>query len=201
MDESTSAALEAIAREPDDLDGHTIAQLADYLDADRTPPDPTIDASPACQHALAALERLRRVAPELLLDDGAPPDDEDWVSRVMGGIALDAHAGADFVLVDGGPDARLVMTEGALRGLVRSAGDDEPGFLMGRVRFEGDLDPGAEVVVRTGVTVAHGVPIPEAADRLRQHIAAVIARHTRLRASRVDVDVEDVDAPRDGGAA
>lgn len=200
MDEQTSDALDAIAKEPEDLDGHTIAQLADYLDSDRTPLDPAIEASPACQHALAALDRLRRLAPDLLVDDDRQQDD-DWVSKVMGGIALDAHAGADFVLADGGSDARLVMTEGALRGLIRAAGDDEPGFLMGRVRFDGDLAPDARITIRTGVTVAHGVRIPAAVERLRSHIAAAVERHTLLVAARIDVDVDDLEQPATGGAA
>ena len=199
MDERTSDALDTIAKEPEELDGHTIAELADYLDADRTPIDPSIESSPACQHALAALERLRVLAPDLLGDD--EPLDDDWVARVMGGIALDAHAGADFVLVDGGPDAHLVMTEGALRGLIRAAGDGEPEFLTGRVRFEGELGPDSAVAVRAGVTVAHGVRIPDAVDRLRLRIDEALRRHTGMTASRIDVDVDDLEVPPTGGAA
>lgn len=200
MDEQTSEALDAIAREPEDLDGHTIDELAEYLDAGRTPPDPSIESSPACRHALAALERLRSLAPELLTDDDAD-DEDDWVARVMDGIALDAHAGADFVLTDGGPDARVLMTEGALRALIRAAGDDEPGFLVGRVRFHGDLsDPAGRVGVFISVTVVHGIPIPAAVDRLRAKILSALGRHTELATPRIDIAVDDLETP-EGGVA
>ena len=46
--------------EPDDLDGHTIDELADYLDAGMQPADPSIDDSAACQNALAAIVQNAR---------------------------------------------------------------------------------------------------------------------------------------------
>lgn len=201
MDDGTGDALEAIAKEPDELDGHTIEELADYLDAGRQPPDPSIDGSAACRHALAALERLRVLAPDLLTDDAAPQTEDDWVGRVMSGIALDAHAGKDFRLADAGPRVEAVMTEGALRALVRRAGDDEPGFLVGRVRFPNGLDdPAAPLEVRIGVVIAHGIAIPAAADRLRSGVAAAVRRHTPFERVRIDVDVDDL-LHRSGDAA
>lgn len=201
MDEETGDALDAIAKEPDELDGHTIEELADYLDAGRLPVDPSIEGSAACRHALAALERLRVLAPDLLADDAAAQTEDDWVGRVMSGIALDAHAGADFPLADVGPDADAVMTEGALRALVRRAGDEEPGFLVGRVRFTSGLeDATAPLTVRISVVVAHGLAIPAAVERLRIGVVAAVQRHTSFERVLVDVDVQDV-LVRSGGAA
>ena len=39
----------------EDLDGHTIEELSDYLDAGRTPVDASIEGSPGCRIALDAL--------------------------------------------------------------------------------------------------------------------------------------------------
>ncbi|MFD1721321.1 hypothetical protein [Amnibacterium endophyticum] len=194
MDGQTDDALDAIAKEPEELDGHTIDELADYLDAGRTLPDPSIEGSAACRHALAALERLRALAPELLVDDAPEAEPADgFLARVMSGIALDAHAGADFPLVDSGTDSSITMTEGALRALIRAAGDGEPGVLVGRVRFVGDLqDPHAPLTVRVAATVAHGLPIPAAAERLRAAVDAAVRRHTRFERLRIDVEVQDL---------
>ena len=51
--------------EPEDLDGHSIDELTDYLERGRTPADPSIEGSPACRNALRALERLRDLARRL----------------------------------------------------------------------------------------------------------------------------------------
>ena len=53
-------ALDAL--EPGDLDGHSIDELTDYLDAGMQPADPSIDDSPACQNALAAIIRIRHAS-------------------------------------------------------------------------------------------------------------------------------------------
>ena len=64
--------------EPEDLDGHTIDELADYLDAGMLPADPSIDESAACQNALAAIVRLRQSSLgslEAAAANEAPADD------------------------------------------------------------------------------------------------------------------------------
>lgn len=193
VDDQTPHDLDALTAEPDQLDGHSIDELADYLDAGRTPIDESIEASPACRHALAALERLRTVTSDLLTDDTAAIDDNDeWTNTVMARITLDAHAGADFV-IDTTAGDETVMTEGALRALIRSAGDEDPGFLVGRIRFAGDLagdtDP---ATISVDVIVAHGTPIPNGVDRLRQLILEQVRRHTRLTHPRIDITVRDL---------
>ena len=195
MDDQIDADLDTIAREPEDLDGYTIDDLADYLDAGRHPYDPVIESSPACRHALAALERLRVLSADLLTD--AVPDgdfdDDAWLERVMSGIARNARNGADFVLTAAAPDTILVMTEGALRALIRAGGDHEPGFLVGRIRFAGDLsEPAGAITIAVDVTVAHGLPIPDAVERLRTRISSTVLQHTEFQQLRVDVTVEDL---------
>lgn len=206
MDEQTSRAFDAITQSGDDLDGHTIEELADYLDAGRSPRDESIESSASCRHAIAALARLRRVAREFMAD---PPDidpvdpsaDDAWVSSVLSRIALDAHAGADFPLAPPTDDVALVMSEGALRALVRAAGDDEAGFLVGRILFASDLQDLAQPLrIRVNVTVLHGLIIPEAVDRLRARIAASVLLHTAFTAIRTDITVQDLDVPNRGAS-
>ncbi len=201
VDDQISDALDTIAQDPDDLDGHTIDELADYLDNARQPYDPTIEGSPACRHALAALDRLRRLTPALLTDEGPEDDEDGWIAGVLSHIAIDAHAGADLPLQSHDPDVRLVITEGALRGLIRAAGDDEPGFLAGRIRFTGDLAALDEpITVSVNVTVLQGTVIPTAVEELRERIRTTVLRHTDYRDLRIDITVQDLDIPtRTGG--
>lgn len=192
-DDQVTDDLEALTAEPGQLDGHTIDQLADYLDNGRLPIDPSIEGSPACRHALAALERLRAIAPDLLTDDDPGPDEDTWMNGVLSRITLDAHAGADFTidLADDGDET--VMTEGALRALIRAAGDDEVGFLVGRIRFTGDLaGDGEPVTIGLDVIVAHGTVIPDGVARLRATILEQVHRHTRIRHPQIDITIRDL---------
>lgn len=202
MTDRTSHDLDALSDDPADLDGHTIGELADYLDRGRTPPDPSIEGSPACLTAMAALARLRAVSASFLTAPGNRGDgepDDTWVQQVMGEIAADARAGADFVLARTESGDEIVMTEGALRSVVRAAGDEEPGFLVGRVRFEGDLSsPPGPLTVVIDVVVAYGVVIPAAVQRLRTAVLERLELHTRFRGARIDVTVRDL--MTDGGS-
>lgn len=185
------------AFDPDDLDGHTVEELAAYLDRGSTPVDPTIERSPGCRRALAALQRLRALSDSVVAGPASRTDDS-WRRAVMQRIALDARAGSDFLLAVTPDGDEVLMTEGALRGIVRAAGDDEPGFLVGRVRFDGDLSaPDGPLVVRIDLLVAYGVPIRAGADRLRIAVRERIERHTRFRAPRIDLTVRDVLAPEE----
>ena len=181
----------------DDLDGHTIEELADYVDRGRTPIDPTIEDSPGCRNAIAALQRLRSVSVTFLAEEsfGAEPDGS-WLAALMSQISIDARAGADFPLLTTAGGDEVVMTEGALRALVRAAGDDQPGFLVGRVRFDGDLsEPEAAMTVEVDVVVGYGTPLPAGVHRLRAAIIDRFATHTPFRQVRVDVDVRDLLVP------
>ena len=181
--------------EPEDLDGHTIEELTDYLEAGRTPSDPSIDRSPACRLALDALERLSRLTPDLIAADLAaePETDESWVRRVLGGIVLEARAGRRIPLAPPQPNTALVITEGAVRGLVRGAENVVPGVLVGRCRFEGDVSVlGSPVRVLVDVSVPYGQAIPNLTARLRAEIADRLAAHTQLDITAIDITVRDV---------
>lgn len=176
------------------LDGHTLEQLSDYLDAGRFPRDPSIEDSAGCQIALAALERLRASSWAVLDAQAADADrEETWIAGVMASIALDAHAGRDIPLPHPDPRVHLAVTEGAVRELVRSVGDALPGMLIGRVRLTGEVETaGAPVVVEVSATVRYGTPIPEAAERLRTDVREALERHTALIVDDIIVTVTDI---------
>lgn len=181
--------------DPEDLDGHTVEELTDYLDAGRIPPDPSIDDSPGCALALDALERLRALTPALVARDEAaePAAEPGWVQSILSGIAMDARSGRRIPLVAPDENSDLAITEGAVRGLIRAAENVFPGILIGRCRLDGDLGShDAEVGVHIDVSVPFGQPIVRLTDRLRAEIAARLRVHTRLRITGIDITVHDI---------
>ncbi len=195
MNEYDTPELPGPGLEPEDLDGHTIEELSDYLDAGRTPVDPSIDRSPGCQIALDALGRLRALIPELLAADTAaePAPDEGWVQNILAGIALDARAGRRIPITVPVRAADLGITEGAVRGLIRAAESAVPGVLVGKCWLDGDVTvPGEPIRVRVDVSVPYGDPIPDLADRLREEIGARLIAHTTLNVTAIDITVHDI---------
>lgn len=182
-----------------DLDGYTIDELSDYLDRGQTPRDPVIDSSPGCQIAIAALQRLRTISLALLEQDVAaePPRGDKWVADILSSIGLEARAGRDIPLEHPAPTAHLAVTEGAVRGMIRAAGDAVGGALIGRCRLDGDVTvPGEPISIRVDVSVVWGERVRETADRVRGAIFAELGRHTELNVESVDVTIHDVQLPR-----
>jgi hypothetical protein len=181
-----------------DLDGHTIDELADYLDAGMEPVDPTIDDSPACQNALAAIVRLRHASLGSL-DEAAraeAPADESWVGGVLANISIEVRAGRDIPLRAVASTEHPVMTEGAVRSLVRRAGDTVPGVVVSRCRLDGDVtELGTPVRVAVEIAVVQGHVIPTAADAVRAEVERTLAVQTDLVVEAVDVVVRDLVAP------
>lgn len=181
--------------EPEDLDGHTIEELSDYLDTGRTPPDPSIEASPGCQLALDALERLHGLTPELFAADTAaePEADEGWVQKILADITLDARAGRRIPFSTVEPRADLGITEGAVRGLIRAAENAVPGVLVGRCHLDGDVtESGAPIRIHTEVSVPYGDPIPGIVSRLRAEISSRLGAHTELNVTGIDITIHDI---------
>ncbi len=190
--------LRAQGLDVDDLDGHTIEQLAEYLDAGRIPPDPSIDESASCQLALRAMERLRGAAGELFMAETAaePEPDERWIQRVLSGIALDARAGRRIPIGHASPDADLGVTEGAVRSLIRDAETEVSGVLIDRTALLGDVTvPGEPVRIEVRFSVAFGQPLPQTAERLRAAIAGRLSAHTELKVTAIDLVIHDLRMP------
>ncbi|WP_200920299.1 Asp23/Gls24 family envelope stress response protein [Agreia sp. Leaf244] len=181
--------------ERDDLDGHTIDELSDYLDRGRTPLDPSIEGSPGCRIALGSLERLRQISQSLVEVDAAAeaPRNDDWLGGILESIGREARAGRDIPLLPPSPRATLSVTEGAVRGLIRAAGDRAGGLIIGRCRLDGDVTvPGTPITVSIDASVFWGERIVETVDRAREAIYSALLKHTELTIASIDITVHDV---------
>jgi len=182
----------------DDLDGHTIEELADYLDRGRTPVDPSIEGSAACRLAMTNMQRLRELSVGALerRADAEPDREAGWVDRLLEAIRAEVRPGRDVPVAHPDPRLQLALTEAAVRGLVRRAGDTMGGVVMGRCTLDGDLEqPGAPVRIDVTAGLVYGEPVEATADRLRRTIAEAVERHTGLVVDAVDVRFDDVYLP------
>ncbi|AMM19228.1 hypothetical protein AX769_02620 [Frondihabitans sp. PAMC 28766] len=173
----------------------TLERLADYLDRGRRPYDPVIEDDPSNAMQLATLERLRVLSGRLVADeaDEVPPPDPSWFSGVMDRVRQEARSGRDIPL---GSDDRFSvfhMTEGAVRGLIREAGDGIDGAVVISVALSGDVAlPGASVRVEVTISALKGEFVPLMADDVRQAVALQLARQTELVVEAVDIVVGDI---------
>jgi uncharacterized alkaline shock family protein YloU len=177
------------------LDGHTIEELSAYLDAERTPANFSIESSPGCQIALTALGRLREFTGHVLEAQAAaePALADSWVQEIMGRIALEARAGRDIPITHPSATAHLALSEGAVRGMIRAAGDSVPEVIVGRCQLEGDITrPGESITITVDISVAWGENLPNAASRVRTAIHRQLLKHTELNITAVDITVQDV---------
>ncbi|TFB54727.1 Asp23/Gls24 family envelope stress response protein [Cryobacterium sp. TMT1-62] len=182
----------------DELAGHTFEELSDYLDRDRTPADPSIDGFPECEIALRGMQRLRRTQRALLRKDVERESEREdsWVNSILQHINLEARAGRDIPISHPSPTARLSVTEGAVRGILRAAGDGVPNIIVGRCRLDGEVsEPGAPVTVRVDATVLEGKNIPPLAEQLREALYTALSQHTELAVEAVDITIRDLYQP------
>jgi uncharacterized alkaline shock family protein YloU len=189
---------DATDAETDAGDAVGLDELSDYLDRGRLPYDPAIEESPEHRRTLRALERVRALSGALIDDDAAhlPVPTENWFGSILTQVRREARAGRDIPLASIDPDVELTITEGAVRGIVREAGDSVSGVLVGRCRLQGDVaDPGADIAVEVTISVFWGVPIADAAQQVRERIHSRLLTQTELRVSTIDVRVEDVYVP------
>lgn len=194
-DGHASGELRRLGLEPDDLDGHTLDELTDYLESGRQPENPSIEGSAGCQLALDALERLRGLGGQLIDADAAamPEVDDSWVDRILDGIALDARAGRRIPFAPDEHGDDFAITEGAVRGLVRSAENAVDGLLVGGTHLRGDVSViGAPIRLEIDVSAFYGASIPQAVERLRAEIDERLRRHTELNVVAIDITVRDI---------
>lgn len=191
-----------LALEPADLDGYSIDDLVDYLDAGCRPANPTIDSSPTCQIALNALRRLRALGMTLLEDEAAaePTPEGSWVGALMASISTDARAGRSIPFRTASEDSALSVTEGAVRALIRDAGDAVPGLLITRSILDGDVTAiGVPIRIRLEVTLIWDARVVTQAPLLRATVERAVRRHTDLDLVAVDIVVTDVHRPSGRG--
>jgi uncharacterized alkaline shock family protein YloU len=193
--DSNTPASAVLALEPEDLDGYTVDDLSDYLDAGMIPRDPVIDISPACQIALAALTRLKKLTASLLDDEAAreEPRTEAWMSSLLQNISLESRAGRQIPFRTADLHTELVITEGAVRGLIRAAGDTVYGIFVGRSALVGDVTVLNEpIMVDVDATIVWRNNIPDAAEQLRHAIEQTLASNTDLTVAGITVTISDV---------
>jgi hypothetical protein len=198
-DEPTTTPLE-----PGDLDGHTVESLSDYLDRGREPRDPSIESSPAAQNALAALSRLRAIAPRVLAADADhfAPENENWIKRILDQIGVQAHAGRDIPIPHDVPGAVLSISEGAVRSLVRDAGDATEGLIVERCRLDGDVEtPDTPIDIHVVVSTFDGLDQAEITAEFSERVRDVLAEHTHLNIRDITVRVHDSDLSEEDGRA
>lgn len=177
------------------IDGFSLEELSDYLDAGRTPVRPDIESSPEARHALTRLERIHTLTGELLTAESAsaPPPEESWFQGIIRGLSREVRAGRSVPLISPNPRVELTVSEGALRALVRDAGDTIPGAIIERTQFNGDLtNIGAPITVNIDVTAYTLTPLPDLADRVRAAASKALATQTELVIAGIDITITDI---------
>ncbi len=167
--------------------GYSLDDLSAYLDRGRTPPIAAIDRNPECQALLDAMTRLGALSQQLVDRDVAEQaPSPGWLDGLLDTVAQEVRAGKDLPYAEG-----LVVTEGAVRTLVREAGDGVPGALIGRTRIR-DLDGAPRIEIE--LSVLGDRPLVAVADQVREVVAEALLRHTPLTSAAIDVTVVDVHA-------
>ena len=186
------AAVDAVSDEPGSA-GYE--RLSDYLDAGRTPYDPLLEEHPGNRAQLAALERLRAVTGDVLAAEAAaePAPEPSWIAGIMDRVRLESRSGREIPLASPDPRSELRITEGAVRALVREAGDGVPGAIVLSCTLDGDVTlPGAPVTVEVAVSVRYGAAADAVADGVRAAVHAALVAQTELVVTALDVLVRDV---------
>lgn len=175
--------------------GRTIDELSAYVESGRTPRDPHIESCPECLNAIEALERVGQLSRDLIADEASrmPHPPESWFEGILSAIHSELRAGRSFPIHHPDPRVSITVTEGAVRSLVRSTADSLDGIYVGRTRIVGDAEtPGAPVVIELTASVAWGRPIPALTEELRRLVYDVLAQHTELNVTAVNVSVEEI---------
>lgn len=175
--------------------GRTIDELSSYVEAGRTPRDPHIESCPDCLNAVEALERVGQLSRDLVADDAErmPRPPESWFEGILSVIHSELRAGRSFPIHHPDPRVTITVTEGAVRSLVRSSADALDGIYLGRTEIVGDAEtPGAPVRIDLTASVAWGRSIPDLTSALRDLVYRVLAEHTELNVTAVNVAVEEL---------
>jgi len=179
----------------DDVNQDLIAELSDYLDRGDAPPEEFLNEAPEHRIAYNALTRFRALAQNILAEDieAEPVRDDGWVTGILANINREARSGRSIPVSHPSPKADLSLTEGAIRGLIRAAGDAVAGTFVGGCRLEGDVErPGSPVTVTVEASMFWGEQMPQTAQRLRDAITTSLLHHTELNIVAVNVTITDV---------
>lgn len=180
--------------------GHSIEELAGYLETGQSAAAAHISSCPECQAALAALRQLNRLTGQLLGHDikMAETPDQPWVREILNNLRLETRAGRSIPITAEHPGDELTETEGAIIALIRNVGDTIDGATIGRCRLRGDITaPGTPVDLDLRVSAFYGYAFHAMAQRLRTELEAALATHTELNIRTINITITDVrKAPR-----
>lgn len=174
--------------------GYSLEELAAYHDRGRIPAIPAIEGDPQCRAVLDSMDRLGALSRDLLERESAVELEESWFQTILGEVARESRAGRDLPMA-AGEDVLLVMTEGAVRGLVRDAGDSVDGVLVERVDVQVDeetIAPVRSVDVALTISVLYGLALPAVAEQVRAEILRALAEHSTWVVGRVDVTIDSL---------
>lgn len=166
--------------------GYTLEELSEYHDRGRTPAVAAIDGDPQCRAVLDSMDRLGALSRELVETDAARDLEESWFEQIIGEVARESRAGRDLPL-DTADDVTVVVTEGAVRGLVRDAGDRVDGVLVERVDVsvtEGRVD------VALTISVIYGHALADVAAGVRAEVQTAIAGSAAWTVGTIDVTID-----------
>jgi hypothetical protein len=167
--------------------GYSLDELSAYLDRGRSPAIAAIDTNAECRALLDGMQRLGSLSRSLVEHDSAiaPQPAPGWLETVMSSVTLEVRAGRDIPYPAATASVELSISEGAVRELVRRAGDGVPGVLVGRVRV-------ADERVELSVSAVADRPLRLIADEVRAAVQAELQRHTPVNPAAVDVTIADV---------
>lgn len=178
--------------------GYDLEALSDYLDRGRQPAIPAIDDNVECEAVLDSLERFGSLSRDLVVRDArqAPALDEGWFGTLMTSIAREVKAGRDIPYPNADPRTELTITEGAIREIIRAAGDSVPGVLVGTCRIGGEVaEPGGVVDVALTISVLFDRPLPAVTGEVRAAVHSALLSSTPLTVGDIDITVDDVHLP------
>jgi uncharacterized alkaline shock family protein YloU len=188
--------------------GYTLEQLSEYHDRGREPRIAAIEGDAECQAVLDSMQRFGALSMAMIEQDAAArPVDERWFSGLMATVARELRAGRDIPFPSSDPSVSLAITEGAVRELVRAAGDSVDGVLVSRTALVGDLataaDPdGADPIgVDVVISVVFRTPLPAVTSAVRGAVHHALLAHTPLRVGAINITVDDVHLPATAGGA
>lgn len=170
--------------------GYSLEELSAYLDRGRTPRIAAIESNAECQAVLASMMRMAQLSRELVDEEAGAGLAEHWYEGVMRGVLRELRAGRDIPLRAAADGVDLVVTEGALRELVRSTGDGVPGVFVGRVSLRQAEDSRLHITV--SISVRFGRRIADAVTEVRAAVRDAVGHHGDLRVGEIDVTVDDV---------
>lgn len=176
--------------------GFTLEELSDYLATGCHPRREDIESDAEARHALAQLKRLSELTNEVTVETADVTDEAPWWLNVLNNLSTETRTGRLVPLATQVEGAEHFITEGAIKALIRDAGDAVRGALLGRIRFDGDIEqPFAPVIVEIDVTIKAHTVIPQAAEQIRIAAQNSLSRHSSLQVEAINVTISDVFYP------